>query len=185
MRKGTWHRALGTIFIIIASFSVADKLFIVDFRPFLFFEKFRKNPNKKSRLWCVGTKNGRREYSIQRISIPAFNFSSKSMGTQTFMGLFYFFGIGGTNPAPFDLLKSPSGIPPPIMYKKCRAERNTLPGDNKKAPRPYSPGDPLYCLKMAHHVKNNDKRRGQQKQYNQHIKHPLQLYFTIYPELLQ
>jgi hypothetical protein len=40
--------ALGTIFIIIASFSVADKLFIVDFRPFLFFEKFRKNPNKKA-----------------------------------------------------------------------------------------------------------------------------------------
>ncbi len=29
----------------------------------------------KSRLWCVGTKNGRREYSIQRISIPAFNFT--------------------------------------------------------------------------------------------------------------
>ena len=142
----------------------------------------RPSLKQKSRLWCVGTKNGRREYSIQRISIPAFNFSSKSMGTQTFMGLFYFFGIGGTNPAPFDLLKSPSGIPPPIMYKKCRAERNTLPGDNKKAPRPYSPGDPLYCLKMAHHAKNNDKRRGQQKQYNQHIKHPLQLYFTIYPE---
>nr|DAR72876.1 MAG TPA: hypothetical protein [Caudoviricetes sp.] len=40
------------------------------------------------------------------------------MGTQTFMGLFYFFGIGGTNPASFGLLKSPSGIPPPIMYKK-------------------------------------------------------------------
>ena len=38
--------ALGII--IIASFSVADKLFIVDFRPFLFFEKFRKNPNKKA-----------------------------------------------------------------------------------------------------------------------------------------
>jgi hypothetical protein len=145
LRKGTWHRALGTIFIIIALFSVTDKLFIVDFRPFLFFEKFRKNPNKKSRLWCVDTKNGRQEYySIRFSSIPAFNFSSKSMGTQTFMGLFYFFGIGGTNPAPFSLLKSPSGIPPPIMYKKCRAEWSTPPEDNKKAPRPYGPGAPLY-----------------------------------------
>lgn len=72
------------------------------------------------------------------------HFSAKSMGTQTFMGLFYFFGIGGTNPAPFDLLKSPSGIPPPIMYKKRREDRGTLPEDNKKAPRPYGPGDPLY-----------------------------------------
>lgn len=27
-----------------------------------------------------------------------------------------------------------SGIPPPIMYKKCRADRSTLPGDNKKRP---------------------------------------------------
>lgn len=72
------------------------------------------------------------------------HFSTKSMGTQTIMGLFYFFGIGGTNPAPFDLLKSPSGIPQPIMYKKCRAERSTLPEDNKKAPRPYGPGAPLY-----------------------------------------
>ena len=72
------------------------------------------------------------------------HFSTKSMGTQTIMGLFYFFGIGGTNPAPFDLLKSPSGIPPPIMYKKRLAERNALPEDNKKTPRPYSPGAPLY-----------------------------------------
>lgn len=72
------------------------------------------------------------------------NFSTKSMGTQTIMGLFCFFGIGGTNPAPFDLLKSPSGIPPQIMYKKCRAERSTLPEDNKKTPRPYGPGAPLY-----------------------------------------
>ena len=62
------------------------------------------------------------------------HFSAKSIGTQTFIGLFYFFGIGGTNPAPFDLPKSPSGIPPPIMYKKCRADRSTLPGDNKKRP---------------------------------------------------
>ena len=98
---------------------------------------------------------------------------------------FIFFGIGGTNPAPFDLLKSPSGIPPPIMYKKCRAEWSTPPEDNKKAPRPYGPGAPLYWLKMAHHAKNNDKRRSQQKQNNQHIKHPLQLYFTQYPALLQ
>lgn len=88
------------------------------------------------------------------------HFSAKSMGTQTFMGLFCFFGIGGTNPAPFDLLKSPSGIPPPIMYKKRLAQRNALPEDNKKAPRPYGPGAPLYCLKMAHNAKNNDKRRS-------------------------
>ena len=61
------------------------------------------------------------------------------------MGLFYFFGIGGTNPASFGLLKSPSGIPPPIMYKK----------------RPDHPArrSAIYCLKMAHHAKNNDKRR--------------------------
>ena len=43
---------------------------------------------QKSRLWCVSTKNGRREYySIRFSSIPAFNFSAKSIGTQTFVGL--------------------------------------------------------------------------------------------------
>jgi hypothetical protein len=135
LRKGTWHRALGTIFIIIALFSVTDKLFIVDFRPFLFFEKFRKNPNKKSRLWCVDTKNGRQEYySIRFSSIPAFNFSSKSMGTQTFMGLFYFFGIGGTNPAPFSLLKSPSGIPRRSCTKNAGHTGAPYPETIKKRP---------------------------------------------------
>jgi hypothetical protein len=156
LRKGTWHRALGTIFIIIALFSVADKLFIFGFRPFLFFEKFRKNPNKKAAFGAGTPKAAGRniQFSANAI-IPTFacsklkeslhlHFSAKSMGTQTFMGLFYFFGIGGTNPAPFDLLKSPSGIPQPIMYKKCRAERSTLHEDNKKAPRPYGPGAPLY-----------------------------------------
>ena len=89
------------------------------------------------------------------------HFSAKSMGTQTFMGLFYFFGIGGTNPAPFDLPKSPSGIPPQIMYKKCRAERSTLPEDNKKNAQAIRPRrSAIYCLKMAHHTKNNDKRRS-------------------------
>ena len=90
-------------------------------------------------------------------------------------GLFYFFGIGGTNPAPFDLPKSPSGIPRRSCTKNAGQNGTSYPKTIKKAPRPYGPGAPLYCLKMAHHAKNNDKRRDQQKQYNQHIKHPLQL----------
>lgn len=81
--------ALGTIFIIIALFPVADKLFIVDFRPFLFFEKFSKNPNKKAAFGADTPKTtGGNIISIRYSSIPAFNFSAKSMGTQTFMGLF-------------------------------------------------------------------------------------------------
>lgn len=50
------------------------------------------------------------------------------------MGLFYFFGIGGTNPAPFDLLKSPSGIPPPIMYKNAGQNGTPYPETIKKRP---------------------------------------------------
>lgn len=138
--------ALGTIFIIIASFSVADKLFIVDFRPFLFFEKFRKNPNKKAAFGAGTPKAAGRniQFSANAI-IPTFacsklkeslhlHFSAKSIGTQTFMGLFYFFGIGGTNPAPFDLLKSPSGIPRRSCTKN--AGQNGAPRPEKIKKRP-------------------------------------------------
>ena len=88
--------ALGTIFIIIALFPVADKLFIVDFWPFLFFEKFRKNPNKKAAFGVSAPKTagGNIQFSANAI-IPAFDFARlkdnlllhfgiKSMRTQTF-----------------------------------------------------------------------------------------------------
>lgn len=63
------------------------------------------------------------------------------------MGLFYFFGIGETNPAPFGLLKSPSGIPPAIMYKKCRAEWDILSEDNKKSAQTIRPRRSAILLK--------------------------------------
>lgn len=128
--------AHGTIFIIIALFSVADKLFIVDFRPFLFFEKFRKNPNKKAAFGVSAPKTAGGNI-IQFVAVLLFlplYFSAKSMGTQTFMGLFCFFGIGGTNPAPFDLLKSPSGIPRRSCTKNAGQNGTPCPETIKKRP---------------------------------------------------
>lgn len=95
--------ALGTIFIIIALFPVADKLFIVDFRPFLFFEKFRKNPNKKAAFGAGTPKSAGRniQFSANAI-IPTFDFSklkkslhlhfsAKKYGNANFYGTFLFF----------------------------------------------------------------------------------------------
>ena len=103
---------------------------------------------QKSRLWCVGTKNGRREYYSIRCSaiIPVYILAQKAQERKLlsflfFRGwlnsgkrLFYFFGIGGTNPAPFDPPKSPSGIPSPNMYKNTGQNRTPYPETTKKRP---------------------------------------------------
>jgi hypothetical protein len=94
LRKGTWHRALGTIFIIITSFSVADKLFIVDFRPFLFFEKFRKNPNKKAAFGVSAPKTAGGNIQFSAVLFPPSILAQKVLERKLlwdFYGTFLFF----------------------------------------------------------------------------------------------
>jgi hypothetical protein len=101
LRKGTWHKALGTIFIIIALFPVADKLFIVDFRPFLFFEKFRKNPNKKAAFGVSAPKTaGGNIILFVSVLFPPAILAQKVWERKLLWDFFIFSGLEGLTPRP-------------------------------------------------------------------------------------
>ena len=97
------------IFIIIALFSVADKLFIVDFLPFLFFEKFRKNPNKKAAFGVSAPKTAGGNIQFSAFLFPPLILAQKVWERKLLWDFFIFSGLGGLTPRP-----SACQNPPPV-----------------------------------------------------------------------